>query len=151
MPFGWVMGLLFFLLVTLAGLTSCMSIFEVPISFLQEECHVSRRSAVIISAVWSLVLGIGCSLSMGLWSGFTINGDVLFDFLDHITARYMMPICAFMTSLFVGWWLEREIIRNAITNWRNDSGWYLRPLIILLRTVVPICILLIFLSGLGLL
>ena len=47
--------------------------------------------------------------------------------------------------------LEREIIRNAITNWRNDSGWYLRPLIILLRTVVPICILLIFLSGLGLL
>ena len=151
MPFGWVMGLLFFLLVTLAGLTSCMSIFEVPISFLQEECHVSRRSAVIISAIWSLVLGIGCSLSMGIWSGFTINGDVLFDFLDHITARYMMPICAFLTSLFVGWWLEREIIRNAITNWRNDSGWYLRPLIILLRTVVPICILLIFLSGLGLL
>ena len=66
---------------------------------------------------------------MGMWSGFTINGDVLFDFLDHITARYMMPVCAFLTSLFVGWWLEREIIRNAITNWRNDSGWYLRLLI----------------------
>ena len=78
MPFGWVMGLLFFVLVTLAGLTSCMSIFEVPISFLQEEWHISRRRAVIISAIWSLVLGIGCSLSMGLWSGFTINGDVLF-------------------------------------------------------------------------
>lgn len=150
MPFGWVMGLLFFVLVTLAGLTSCMSIFEVPISFLQEEWHISRRRAVIISAIWALVLGIGCSLSMGLWSGFTINGDVLFDFLDHLTARYLMPICAFLTSLFVGWWLEKEIIHNAITNWRNDSGWYLRPLLLLLRSIVPICILIIFLSGLGL-
>ena len=150
MPFGWVMGLLFFVLVTLAGLTSCMSIFEVPISFLQEEWHISRRRAVIISAIWALVLGIGCSLSMGLWRGFTINGDVLFDFLDHLTARYLMPICAFLTSLFVGWWLEKEIIHNAITNWRNDSGWYLRPLLLLLRSIVPICILIIFLSGLGL-
>jgi len=150
MPFGWIMGLLFFVLITLAGLTSCMSIFEVPISFLQEEWHISRRRAVIISAIWALVLGIGCSLSMGVWSGFTINGDVLFDLLDHLTSRYMMPICAFLTSLFVGWWLEKEIIHNAITNWRNDSGWYLRPLLLLLRTFVPIGILLIFLSGLGL-
>lgn len=150
MPFGWLMGSLFFILVTLAGLTSCMSIFEVPISYLQEEWHMSRRNAVLASAAWSLVLGIGCSLSMGLWSGVTIGGDILFDFLDHLTARYMMPVCAFMTSLFVGWWLEKEIIRNAITNWRNDSGWYLRPLILLLRTVVPLCILLIFLSGIGL-
>ena len=149
MPFGWLMGLLFFLLITLAGLTSCMSIFEVPISFLQEECKISRRRATIISAILALVLGVACSLSLGLWSGFTIGGDVLFDFFDHLTARYMMPVCAFLTSLFVGWWLDREIIQNAVTNWRNDSGWYLRPLLWLLRVFVPAGILMIFLSGIG--
>jgi len=149
MPFGWLMGLLFFLLITLAGLTSCMSIFEVPISFLHEALHISRRRAVLISAVFALVLGIACSLSLGLWSGFTLAGYNLFDFLDHITSHYMMPVCAFLTSLFVGWWLDKEIIHNAITNWRNDSGWYLRPLLWLLRVVVPAGIFLIFISGLG--
>lgn len=149
MPFGWLMGFLFFMLITLAGLTSCMSIFEVPVSFLQEECHISRRRAVIISATFAFVLGIACSLSLGLWSGFTIGGDVLFDFLDHLTSRYMMPVCAFLTSLFVGWWLDKEIIHNAITNWRTDSGWYLRPLMWLLRIIAPLGILLIFLSGIG--
>ena len=149
MPFGWLMGVLFFLLITLAGLTSCMSIFEVPVSFLQEECHISRRSAVIASATFALLLGIACSLSLGLWSGFTLGGDVLFDFLDHLTSRYMMPICALLTSLFVGWWLDKEIIHNAITNWRNDSGWYLRPLLWLLRVMVPMGIFVIFLSGIG--
>lgn len=150
MPFGWLMGLAFFMLITLAGLTSCMSIFEVPVSFLQEECRISRRRAVIISAVFALCLGIACSFSLGLWSGFTIGGDVLFDFLDHLTSRYMMPVCALLTSLFVGWWLDKEIIHNAITNWRNDSGWYLRPLLWLLRVIVPLGIGVIFLSGIGL-
>lgn len=150
MPFGWVMGFLFFMLITLAGLTSCMSIFEVPVSFLQEEFHITRRRAVIISAIFALLLGIACSLSLGMWSNFTIGGDVLFDFLDHLTSRYMMPVCAFLTSLFVGWWLDKEIIHNAITNWRTDSGWYLRPLLWLLRIIAPLGILLIFLSGIGL-
>lgn len=151
MPFGWLMGVLFFLLITLAGLTSCMSLFEVPVSFLQEEWHISRRRAVILSTLSSFILSIGCSLSLGVWSEYTICGDVLFDFLDHITSHYMMPTCAFFTSLFVGWWLDKEIIHNAITNWRNDSGWYLRPLLWLLRTLAPLGILIIFLSGLGLL
>lgn len=159
MPGGWLMGVLFFLLITFAGLTSCMSIFEVPVSFLQEECHMSRRRAVIVSCIWAVALGIVCSLSLGVWSGFTLSlpvagepeHDVIFDFLDHLTARYMMPVCALLTSLFVGWWLDKEIIRNAVTNWRTDSGWYLRPLLWLLRIVVPVGIFVIFMSGVGLL
>ena len=149
MPFGWLMGFLFFVLITLAGLTSCISIFEVPISFLQEECHITRRRAVIYSALFAIVLGTACSLSLGIGSDYTICGDVLFDFLDHLTSRYMMPVCALLTSLFVGWWLDREIIHNAVTNWRTDSGWYLRPLIVALRTLVPLAILIIFLNGIG--
>ena len=157
MPGGYILAVLFFLLITLAGLTSCISIFEVPISFLQEECHLTRRTAVIFSCIWAMALGIVCSLSLGLWSGFTITlptaglpeHDVIFDFLDHLTSRYMMPVCALLTSLFVGWWLDRDIIHDAITNWKTDSGWYLRPLLWLLRIIVPLGILVIFLSGIG--
>lgn len=149
MPGGYILGLLFFLLITLAGLTSCMSIFEVPISYLQEEWHMSRKGAVLCSCVWSLGLGIVCSLSLGLWGDIKIGGDVIFDFLDHLTSRYMMPVGALLTSLFAGWWLDKAIIHDAVTNWKNDSGWYLRPLLWLLRVVVPVGIFIIFLSGIG--
>lgn len=159
MPGGWPLGALFFLLVTLAGITSCMSIYEVPISYMQEEWHISRRRAVLLASIISLALAICCSLSLGMWSGFTIEWttkgdeqpDVLFDFLDHLTARYLMPIGALLTSLFVGWWLDRDIMHNAITNWRQDSGWYLRPLLWTLRIVAPLGIGIIFLSGIGVL
>ncbi|MBR0037288.1 MAG: sodium-dependent transporter [Bacteroidales bacterium] len=157
MPGGHLLAVMFFLLITLAGLTSCISIFEVPISFMEEEFHISRRSAVIYSCLWAMGLGIVCSLSLGIWSDFTLSlpkvgtpdHDVIFDFLDHLTSRYMMPICALLTSLFVGWWLDRDIIHNAVTNWKTDSGWYLRPLLWLLRIVAPLGILVIFLSGIG--
>lgn len=149
MPGGWILGVLFFLLITLAGLTSCMSIFEVPISYLQEEWHMSRSAAVLWSCVWALGLGIVCSLSLGVWGDFTILGDNIFDFLDHLTSRYMMPVCALLISMFAGWWLDKAIIHDAVTNWKTDSGWYLRPLLWILRVLAPIGILIIFLRGLG--
>ena len=156
MPAGTLLGSLFFLLITLAGLTSCMSIFEVPVSYLQEEWHMTRRRAVLLSSIVALLLGICCSLSMGMWNDFKIPLPTahgwepynLFDFFDKLTSRYMMPVCAILTSLFVGWWLERDIVRNAVTNWQNDSGWYLRPLILLLRFFAPALIMVIFVSSL---
>ena len=156
MPGGWPLGAIFFLLITLAGLTSCMSIFEVPISYLQEEWHISRRRAVLVSSIYALAVGICCSLAMGAWSDFKLllptghgwESYNLFDFLDNLTSRYMMPVCAILTSILVGWYLKKDFMHDAITNWRTDSGWYLRPLLILLRFVAPALILIIFVANL---
>ena len=149
MPGGYIWCLLFFLLITVAGLTSCMSIFEVPISFVQEVFHLSRRRATWTCCVLSLVLGLCCLPIIGSWVGIPFMGDQMFDFLDSITSKYMMPVGAFFISLFVGWRLDKDIIKDAISNWQNDSGWYLKPLLWLLRVLAPICILLIFLGGIG--
>lgn len=151
MPGGYLWCLLFFLLVAVAGLTSCMSIFEVQISFLQHQFHLSRRKATWFSCSLSAVLGLCCLPVIGQWTGVSFFGFEAFDCFDIITSKYMMPIGAFLISLFVGWRLNRDIVNDALTNWRNDSGWYIRPLIYLLRTFVPLCILLIFLGGIGLL
>ena len=151
MPGGYIWCLLFFLLITVAGLTSCMSIFEVPISFVQEVFHVSRRRATWSCCLFSLVLGLCCLPVIGKWVGVPFFGDQMFDLLDTATSKYLMPIGAFLTSLFVGWRLDKDIIRDAISNWQNDSGWYLKPLLWLLRVFAPICIMLIFLGGIGVL
>lgn len=151
MPGGYLWCLLFFLLVAVAGITSCMSIFEVQISFLQQQFHFSRHAATWLSCSLSAVLGLFCLPVIGQWIGIEFFGFEAFDLFDIVTSKYMMPIGAFLISLFVGWRLERDIINDALTNWRNDSGWYIRPLVYLLRTFVPICILLIFLGGIGVL
>ena len=148
MPGGYLCCIAFFLLISLAGLTSCMSLFEVPISFLQEELKLSRKAATAVSVLVVLVLGTASSLSLGVWD-MKFFGDCFFDFCDKITSLYMMPIGAFFISLFVGWKLDKDIIHDALTNWRNDSGWYIRPLLWILRIFAPICIMLIFLSGIG--
>ena len=148
MPGGYLCCIAFFLLISLAGLTSCMSLFEVPISFLQEELKLSRKAATAVSVLVVLVLGTASSLSLGVWD-MKFFGDCFFDFCDKITSLYMMPIGAFFISLFVGWKPDKDIIHDALTNWRNDSGWYIRPLLWILRLFAPICIMLIFLSGIG--
>ena len=148
MPGGYLCCIAFFLLISLAGLTSCMSLFEVPISFLQEELKLSRKTATAVSVLVVLVLGAASSLSLGVWD-MKFFGDCFFDFCDKITSLDMMPIGAFFISLFVGWKLDKDIIHDALTNWRNDSGWYIRPLLWILRIFAPICIMLIFLSGIG--
>lgn len=148
MPGGYVLCLAFFMLVLLAGLTSCMSLFEVPISYLQEEHSMSRRRATIcVSAVVGM-LGIMSSLSLGIGSDITLFGCNFFDLADKLTSLYMMPIGGILISLFVGWYLDRQIMADALTNWQHDSGWYLRPLIIGLRFVVPILILIVFVGNL---
>ena len=109
---------------------------------------MSRKVAPALCVAIVLILGIACSLSLGIWDA-KFLGDSFFDFCDKITSLFMMPIGAFFISLFVGWKLDKDIIHDALTNWRNDSGWYIRPLLWLLRIFTPICIMLIFLSGIG--
>ena len=150
MPGGYFLCIIFFVLISVAGLTSCMSLFEVPINFIQEELHFSRSISTVISVLLVFLLGIASSLSLGVWDA-KFFGDSFFDFSDKITSLYMMPIGALFISLFVGWKLDRVVFRNALTNWGKDKGWFIKPLIWIMRLFTPICILLIFLRGIGLL
>ena len=150
MPGGYFFCIAFFLLISVAGLTSCMSLFEVPINFIQEEFKLSRRYSTAISVIVVFLLGIASSLSLGVWDT-KIFGDSFFDFSDKITSLYMMPIGAFLISIFVGWKLDKAVMHDALTNWGVDKGWFVVPLIWLLRLFTPVCIMLIFLSGIGIL
>jgi len=127
-----------------------MSLFEVPINFIQEEFKLSRRYSTAISVIVVFLLGIASSLSLGVWDT-KIFGDSFFDFSDKITSLYMMPIGAFLISIFVGWKLDKAVMHDALTNWGVDKGWFVVPLIWLLRLFTPVCIMLIFLSGIGIL
>ncbi|MCF0206360.1 MAG: sodium-dependent transporter, partial [Bacteroidales bacterium] len=85
MPGGYIFAILFFLLLSVAALTSTISLLEVPVSFLKDEFDMSRTKATLISVLLVVVLGVFCTLSFGVLANFTIFGKTVFDLFDFVT------------------------------------------------------------------
>jgi len=142
----------FFLLLAVAALTSSISMMECPIAILKEQCNLKRRTAVLVVSLIAWVLGTGCTLSFcpQFADALRIGSYSLFDSFDMFTANYLMPLGALLISLFVGWRMDRKVLNDTLTNFGKDSGAYIPLFRFVVRYFAPICILLIFLSGIGL-
>ena len=139
----------FYILLAMAALTSAISLHEVPTAFLHENFGFTRgRSAKIVTA-GILVLGVASSLSLGDWSGFTIFGKTIFDLFDFLTAKIMLPFGGMLASVFVGWYLDKKIVRDEVTNGGALKAPYFKVMIFILRYIAPIGIAVIFLNELG--
>ena len=152
---GYCISLLFFVLLSLAALTSLMSLHEVSTAFIHEEMKVSRKKAALVVTVSASVIGAFCSLSMGAVDVLTFFGKSLFDWFDFITGQIFLPIVGFLTCIFIGWFVPHQIVRNEFTNQGElKSIGYVRLFhvyIFLVKYVCPLAILLIFLHQFGLL
>lgn len=152
---GYCISLLFFVLLSLAALTSLMSLHEVSTAFIHEELKMSRKKAALLVTVTTSVIGAFCSLSMGAVDGLVFFGKSLFDWFDFITGQIFLPIVGFLTCIFIGWFVPHQIVRNEFTNHRElKSIGYVRLFhvyIFLVKYVCPLAILLVFLHQFGLL
>ena len=149
---GYLISLLFYMLLSMAALTSLMSLHEVSTAFLQEEMRISRKRAALIVTVSCTVMGVVCSLSLGAWSGLKVFGMTIFDMFDFVTGQLFLPIVGFLTCIFIGWFVPHKIVRDEFTNWgtlRNVTLFHFY--LFLVKYVCPLCILFIFLHQLGLL
>ena len=82
-------------------------------------------------------------------NGYTLFDRNLFDALDFLTANILLPVGGFFTCIFVGWKLDRHILRTQLT---NDGALRFRiygVLRLLLRYICPALLLLVFLDNLG--
>ena len=148
---GWIVSLLFYLLLSVAALTSLMSLHEVSTSFFFEELHISRRKGAVIVTVTCSIIGIFCSLSLGSYVGLQIAGFNLFDFFDFLTGQIFLPVGGMLTCVFLGWFVPKKLVHDEFTNWGTVSGALFGTYIFLIRFVCPIAILAIFLHQLGIL
>ncbi len=152
---GYCISLLFFVLLSLAALTSLMSLHEVSTAFIHEEMRMSRKRAALVVTVSTAIIGAFCSLSMGAVDGLVIFGKSLFDWFDFITGQIFLPIVGFLTCIFIGWFVPHHIVRDEFTNHGSlKSVGYVRLFhlfIFLVKYVCPLAILLIFLHQFGLL
>ena len=150
---GYVISLLFYLLLSLAALTSLMSLHEVSTSFFQEECHITRKSAALIVTVSCCIIGAICSLSLGpMGDNLQFLGSSLFEIFDFVTGQVFLPIAGFLTCILIGWFVPHKLVRDEFTNYGTlRVTHYFHIYLFLVKYVCPLCILFIFLHQLGLL
>ena len=147
---GYFISVLFYILLSMAALTSLMSLHEVSTAFLQEEMVITRKKAARIVTISTIIVGAMCSLSLGAWSKYQFFGKTVFDLFDFVTGQLFLPIVGFLTCIFIGWFVPHKIVRDEFTNWGTlRNGTLFHIYLLLVKYVCPVCILFIFLRQLG--
>ena len=143
---GYVFSTLFYLLLLLAALTSSISMHEICTAFVSEHYNLTRKHAATLVTLVYLVLGAACSLSFGPWKDYTLAGMTVFSWFDFATAMFVMPIGGIFITLFAGWYLDRKLLTDELTNNGTLKVRGLRVLIFLIRWVAPIGVGMVFLN-----
>lgn len=146
---GYVISVLFYVLLALAALTSTISMHEIGTAFFHEECHLPRRRAAwIVTGVTGAICVI-CSLSVGALPSLRVAGMSFMDACDALTAQLLMPVGAFLTCLYVGWFAPHKTVREELTNDGTLRNRFFHTYLFVVKYVCPVCITMIFLHQLG--
>lgn len=144
-----VISVIFFLTIVVAAMTSCISLLEVGVSFFNEKYGVRRWVASLFLFVLCGGLGVICSLSFGPLASWTVGGKGIFDICDWLCSNIMLLILAFLVVIFVGFVMNREDVRDEISNGGGKKfNFRLFPVLyFLIKWIAPIAIAAIFISN----
>ncbi len=151
MPFGQFFGILFFVLILFAALTSAISLLEVVVSFVIDNFKIGRKKATIGLAAIIFLVGIPCSLANGPMSDFLIMGYNFFDFMSFLAENVLMPLAALSMCIFIGyvWGVDNAI--EEITSGGRYKFVSKKFFILMIRYVAPVLIFFIWLNAIGVL
>lgn len=156
MPLGAFFGMLFYILLFFAALTSAISILEGTVAYVSEEMNLDRKKVTIVLGIVMFLIGMLYTLGQaysgmkGIWfdaSG--ISYPAFGDFMEYVTDRLFMPICALAFCIFVGWFWGMDKAVDEITSGGKYRFALKNIWIVLVKFVAPIAIILIILSGFG--
>ena len=151
---GPVIGVLFFIMVAFAALTSSVSIMETLVSTAMERFSASRRKvSFIIGGVSAVAAAVICMGYNVLYFEVTLpNGSVgqLLDIMDYISNSFLMPLISLLTCIFVGWvigpeWVDEEMERGGCVFKRK------KLYAIMVRYVAPVLMAVLFVTSTGIL
>ena len=152
MPAGRLVGSLFFLLLVFAALTPSIASLEPLVAYLQQRRGLGRAPAALVSAGVAWVLGIASVLSFNRWADWRPLGFLpgfehrtWFDSVDYAASNVLLPLGAVLTSVLVGWRLERAAVAEALAETTPVAR---RACVFLLRYLCPLAIVAVLLAKL---
>ena len=142
MPLGILFGTLFFVLLSIAALSSSISLIEPGVAWLIESLKIKRVTATILLGFTAWFIGLFSALSFNLLSEFTIFGKNFFDATDFLTNQIMLPLGGIFIAIFVGWVMKKEHVLEELGFQENFifKAWYFS-----IRFVAPTLVGLVFL------
>ena len=111
---GWLFGILFFVLLVFAALTSSISLVEPVVAWMVENKGFTRVKASVISGLAIWLLGVSVAFSFNIWSEFKIFDKTIFNFFDYLTANLMLPIGGFCIAIFAGWVMQQKHVKEEL-------------------------------------
>ena len=145
MPAGDIIGGAFFILVTLAALTSSISLMETVTAVVMEKFRLNRVASCFVVIGITLVLGMLSVLGYSSWSEVKLLGMQFLDFFDFITNNVMMPILAFFTCILIGYVAKTSYIEDEVLHGQDRfSAKHLFR--IMIKFVCPVCMIIILLT-----
>jgi len=145
MPWGGAASVVFFILLSIAAVTSGISLLEVVVAYFVDERGWPRKKAVLVLGGVIFALGVPSGLSFGAWSEFKLMGMTFFDLVDNVASNYLLPVGGMLTAVFVGWvWgageAQKEIERHE-TRFHYAAIWAF-----LIRYVAPVAVAAVFIA-----
>ncbi|MBQ9788695.1 MAG: sodium-dependent transporter [Lentisphaeria bacterium] len=157
---GFIWCGLFFLCLTIAALTSGMSLLEIPISYFMDQFNMKRIKAICVSMALVVALGVFASLSAVNWQylqglyhalvkmfGEAHVSSSFFNLLDTFASAYVLPLSGLMTALFVGWVWGTRNTEDELKLGAEKINKVLPIWAVLIRYIIPVVIVIIFLHG----
>ncbi len=141
----WI-GIAFFLMFTIAALTSLIATMEAILVLVEEGLGWKRAKTGWIAGSVSWIIGLASVLSLNLWTDFKpIGGRTIFGVLDYLTANLMLPIGGILIAIFAGWRVSTARSKKEL----GLSGWLYYSWLICLRFLAPLAIFFIILTNVG--
>ena len=141
LPGGQFVSSLFYLLIAFAALSSTISLLEIVVSFISEECNIKRFKASLVGASVCWGLGIFSALSNG--ANMTLTDLRIMDRVDYVASNWGLPIGAAIISIFAGWFLSKKVQEREFGY--NGDALRLKGLRLCLRYTCPLLIIIVML------
>jgi len=141
---GYFFSILFFLLVTIAALTSEISALEPMIAYLIDRKKMARKKAVLLTSIGAFILGVPSALSFSLLTNVAFNMS-FFDLVSFVSINILVPLGGLSAVLLVGWKTKKHLV-DLLEDKHKSVQWYFT---VCTRYVAPVLIGLILLDLLG--
>ena len=136
---GYFFSLMFFVLLTIAALTSSISLLEVIVAYLSEEFNFKRKKAIWATTVVVSFLAVLCVFSVRV-----------FDSFDFVSSNVLLPLGGVLIVMFVGYVLKKKDVRAELEA-HGKKVIYFNIFYFIVRYIAPVVIMFVFLNGIGVL
>lgn len=142
MPGGNIVGIVFFLLVSLAALTSSISLMETIVAAISEKTKLKRKMACVVVMIGAIAVGMLSVLGYSVWKDVRILGRDMLDFFDFISNNAIMPLVAMFTCILIGYIVKTKFVEEEI----ESSGVFKSKKLyrVMVKFIAPVCLLVIF-------